>query len=80
MSNLEFGFARRDITPAYGIALCGYFNPRPNKGAYDRLNVKAAVFRTDGKDIAAIVSFDLCFIENFSLRFHKNICCAFYCF
>lgn len=62
MSNLEFGFGREDITPAYGISLCGYFNARPNKGAYDRLAVKAAVFRT-GKDLAAIVSYDLCLLD-----------------
>ena len=62
MNSFEFGYKQNDITPKYGIPLCGYFNERPNKGAYDRLNVKAAVFRTDGKDYAAIVSFDLCFI------------------
>ena len=62
MNTFEFGYKQNDITPRYGIPLCGYFNERPNKGAYDRLNVKAAVFRTDGKDVAAIVSFDLCFI------------------
>ena len=59
MSNFEFGFSREDITPALGVPLCGYFNPRPNKGALDRLNVKAAAFRT-GDKIAAIVSYDLC--------------------
>ena len=59
MSNFEFGFSREDITPALGAPLCGYFNPRPNKGALDRLNVKAAAFRT-GDKIAAIVSYDLC--------------------
>ena len=62
MNSFEFGYKQNDITPKYGIPLCGYINERPNKGAYDRLNVKAAVFRTDGKDYAAIVSFDLCFI------------------
>ena len=40
MSNFEFGFAQCDITPAIGVPLCGYFNPRPNKGAFDRLAVK----------------------------------------
>lgn len=57
----EFGFAKEDITPVRGIALCGYFNPRPNKGVMDPLTVKAAIFRSEG-DIAGIVSFDLCFI------------------
>ena len=62
MNSFEFGYRQEDITPKYGLPLCGYFNERPNKGAYDRLLVKAAVFRTEGKDYAAIVSFDLCFI------------------
>ena len=62
MSNLKFGFGKEDITPALGIPLCGYFNPRPNKGAYDRLAVKAAVFCNAGKT-AAIVSYDLCLLE-----------------
>ena len=31
---LEFGFSREDITPHYGIGLCGYLNPRHNRGAY----------------------------------------------
>ena len=59
MNSFEFGYKQNDITPKYGIPLCGYFNERPNKGAYDRLNVKAAVFRTDGKDYAAICSIAL---------------------
>ena len=59
MSTLEFGYSQEDITPAYGVPLCGYLNPRPNKGVYDRLSLKAAVFRT-GKELAAIVSYDLC--------------------
>lgn len=57
----EFGFAKQDITPVRGIPLCGYFNPRPNKGMLDPLSVKAAVFRS-GNDISAIVSYDLCYI------------------
>ena len=67
MSNLEFGFARCDITPAIGVPLCGYFNPRPNKGAFDRLSVKAAVFRT-GSEVTAILSYDLCILDAKFLR------------
>ena len=62
MTQFEFGYAQADITPAYGIPLCGYFNPRPNQGAYDRLAVKAAVFRT-GDEYAAVVSYDLCLLD-----------------
>ncbi|MBE6365615.1 MAG: hypothetical protein E7053_07670 [Lentisphaerae bacterium] len=67
MSNFEFGYARCDITPAIGLPLCGYFNPRPNKGAFDRLSVKAAVFRT-GNEVAAVVSYDLCLLDAKFLR------------
>ena len=67
MSTFEFGFAREDITPLLGEPLCGYFNPRPNKGAYDRLSLKAAVFRT-GNEVAAIVSYDLCLLDSNFLR------------
>lgn len=59
MSKFEFGFAKEDITPNCGLLLAGYFNYRPNCGAYDRLAVKAAVFR-NGDECTAIVSFDLC--------------------
>ncbi|MBO4345426.1 MAG: neutral/alkaline non-lysosomal ceramidase N-terminal domain-containing protein [Victivallales bacterium] len=57
----EFGFAKEDITPVRGVPLCGYFNPRPNKGMKDPLSVKAAAFRSNG-ETAVIVSYDLCFI------------------
>ena len=58
----EFGYAQEDITPKYGAPLCGYLNLRPNRGALDRLKVKAAAFRTGGEDNAVIVSFDLCMV------------------
>ena len=58
---IEFGYSQADITPVRGLPLVGYFNPRPNRGAYDRLSVKAAVFRS-GDECVGIVSYDLCFI------------------
>ena len=58
---IEFGYSQVDITPVRGLSLVGYFNPRPNRGAYDRLSVKAAVFRA-GDECVGIVSYDLCFI------------------
>ncbi len=69
MSNFEFGFAREDITPRCGLLLAGYFNLRPNTGAYDRLAVKTAVFR-NGAECTAVVSFDLCL---FSASFSDDI-------
>ena len=59
---LKFGFAKEDITPAYGIPLCGYFNPRPNKGAFDNLAIKAAAFETSNGEKAVIISYDLCLL------------------
>jgi len=59
---LNTGFAREVISPARGVPLAGYFNPRPNKGCYDDLYVKAFVF-SDGKKTAGIVNLDLCFIS-----------------
>ena len=34
MNKFEFGYAQEDITPKCGLGLCGYFNLRPNRGAY----------------------------------------------
>ena len=58
----EYGYAQEDITPNHGMPLCGYFNPRPNLGALDRLKVKAVVFRC-GSEYSGIVSFDLCMVD-----------------
>ena len=57
----KFGFSKEDITPCYGIGLCGYLNPRFNRGAYDRLALKAVVFQ-DGDGIAALVEYDICLL------------------
>ena len=51
---IQFGYAREDITPARGIGLCGYFEPRPNKGMRDQLNIRAAIF-SDGKTVSGII-------------------------
>ena len=59
---MRFGFAREDITPRRGIGLCGYFEPRPNKGAYDPLSIKAALFECGGT-VGGFVSYDLCLIN-----------------
>ena len=51
---LEFGYAQEDITPKYGAPLCGYLNPRPNRGALDRLKVKAAALKNDAGLLGAL--------------------------
>ena len=58
---IRFGFAKEDITPKRGIPLCGYFNPRPNVGAHDPLQVKAAIFEC-GTMVTGILSYDLCML------------------
>ena len=58
---IRFGFGKEDITPKRGIGLCGYFEPRYNKGAHDPLTVKAALFESNGI-VSGIVSYDLGFI------------------
>jgi len=63
----EFGFAKEDITPVRGVPLCGYFNPRPNRGMKDPLSVKAAAFRSNG-EMSAIVSYDLCFLARVTIE------------
>lgn len=60
---INTGFAKEVISPARGVPLAGYFNPRPNRGILDDLYVKAFAF-SDGKKTAGIVSLDLCFISN----------------
>jgi hypothetical protein len=59
---LQAGFSREVITPARGVPLCGYFNPRPNTGALDDLFVKTIIFENDG-ETAGLVVFDLCFLS-----------------
>lgn len=71
----EFGFAREDITPNCGLGLVGYFNERPNRGAYDRLSVKAAVFKCN--DVcSAVVSYDLCFVTHDLVKRFKDAVAA----
>ncbi|MEI3003836.1 MAG: hypothetical protein V8T87_04350 [Victivallales bacterium] len=51
----------RSSPPARGVALAGYFDPRPNTGAHDDLKVRVTLFR-QGSVITGFVSYDLCFI------------------
>ena len=58
---IQAGTASEIITPARGIPLAGYFDPRPNTGAHDDLKVKVTLFR-QGDLVTGFVSYDLCFI------------------
>lgn len=60
---LKVGFAKELVTPARGVPLVGYFNPRPNNGALDELYVKALLFEQD-QTTTGLVVFDLCFVTD----------------
>ena len=59
---LQVGIGREIITPARGIPLCGYFNPRPNTGILDDLFIRTVIFKKDNV-ISGLVVFDLCFLS-----------------
>ena len=59
---LNAGLSREVITPARGIPLCGYFNPRPNTGIMDDLFIRTVIFEKNGV-VSGLVVFDLCFLS-----------------
>lgn len=61
MSMVKAGWAKRCITPATGISLEGYLNPRPNKGKYDDLFVRVLLLEQNDT-VCGFVTFDLCAI------------------
>lgn len=58
----KVGIAREIITPPRGLPLVGYFNPRPNQGVLDDLQVRVLLFEQDGL-IGGLVTFDLCLLD-----------------
>jgi hypothetical protein len=52
------GFGRRVINPKRGIPLAGYFNPRPNTGVLDDLQVKVLLIECGGA-VVGLISYDL---------------------
>ncbi len=59
---MKCGFAREIITPKIGVPLCGYFDPRPNDGAFDDLYIRALAMEAADGSMCAILSADVCFI------------------
>ena len=57
---LQVGISRQIITPERGVSLAGYFNPRPNTGVLDDLQVKVILFKKDSV-VTGLVSFELVF-------------------
>ena len=58
---MEAGLSKIIITPRRGLPLAGYFNPRPNAGAWDDLHVRCVLFRT-GRTTGGFVSLDVCMV------------------
>ena len=58
MARLQVGFARKDITPFFGVPLSGYFEPRPMDGILDPLEAHCIALR-DGDRTALLFSCDL---------------------
>ena len=56
---IKTGFASQIITPERGIGLAGYFNKRPNRGAYDDVCVKVLLVQQDDLTTGFVV-YDLC--------------------
>ncbi|MBQ8551668.1 MAG: neutral/alkaline non-lysosomal ceramidase N-terminal domain-containing protein [Clostridia bacterium] len=61
MNNLKVGYAKNNINPPLGIAVCGYYIDRFAKGFVDDLEVHAMVL-TDGKTDIAMVGVDICYM------------------
>jgi hypothetical protein len=57
---LQVGISKQIITPERGVSLAGYFNPRPNTGVLDDLQVKVVLFQKDSI-VSGLVSFELLF-------------------
>ena len=55
---INYGIAKRVLNPQVPISLAGYFSKRMWDRVLDDIEVRAIVFRS-GKDIAAILHFDL---------------------
>lgn len=56
---IRTGFASQVITPERGVGLAGYFNKRPNRGAYDDVYVKVLLIEQEGLTTGFVV-LDLC--------------------
>lgn len=71
MNELRTGYAENIITPSNGIAIEGYYIPRFAEGVITDLKVIAFVLSTP-KNMAVVLSFDLCMIEADLIEKFKN--------
>lgn len=61
-SACRVGFGRAVINPEPGVSLVGYFNPRPNTGVLDDLQVKTMLIEANGT-LTGLISYDLCILS-----------------
>ena len=52
------GFGKAIISPPRGVALAGYFTPRPNRGVLDDLQARAWLVRS-GHSVTGVINLDL---------------------
>jgi len=73
MENLKVGIAREDITPEVGIPMDGFVAKRRySKGVHDAIQAKAIVLG-NGRKKVAIVSCDLCWLNNKMVNKTKDL-------
>ena len=65
---MKIGFAKRDITPPFGMELGGYAGYRPNNGVHDPLWCKAILLEQRGMRYALVVLDLMCADESLCSR------------
>ena len=68
MEPIKAGFAKKDLTPQEMMMMDGFVDRvRPSEGVHDRLFARASVL-TDGVSSVALVSCDVCWFTEATLR------------
>ncbi|MBR2000152.1 MAG: hypothetical protein IJ992_06525 [Lentisphaeria bacterium] len=67
MKTVSYGVGRRIINPTLPVSLAGYFNVRRLTEVFDDIEVRAIVFREDGKQFL-LVQFDLITVTEIMYR------------
>lgn len=67
MSNFKTGFAKVNINPPLGCAICGYYVPRYAKGFLDDLEIRALALSL-GESRILMLSVDLCLIDTYLIE------------
>lgn len=67
MSNFKTGFAKVNINPPLGCAVCGYYVPRYAKGFLDDLELRALALSLGERQIL-LFSVDVCLIDTYLIE------------